>query len=89
MRPILMGLLVLGAATAFVPSTAHADPYKWCAEYAGMEGGGGRNCGFVTLEQCRATISGIGGWCEPNPFYTGPERQSRRHRYRSYDRTNR
>jgi|BarGraNGADG00212_1021973.scaffolds.fasta_scaffold06265_7 hypothetical protein len=30
------------------------------------------NCGFVTIEQCRATVSGIGGFCEPNQFYTGP-----------------
>jgi hypothetical protein len=33
--------------------------------------GGGRNCGFSTLEQCRATVSGIGGSCEPNLFYPG------------------
>ena len=36
-------------------------------------GSGGRNCGFMTLEQCRAAISGTGGFCEPNPFYKGPE----------------
>jgi hypothetical protein len=24
------------------------------------------NCGFATYEQCRATISGIGGFCERN-----------------------
>jgi Protein of unknown function (DUF3551) len=40
--------------------TASADPYKWCA----VESGGGTNCGFVTIEQCRATISGMGGTCE-------------------------
>ena len=32
---------------------------------------GRRNCGFSTLEQCRATVSGIGGFCEPNLFYPG------------------
>jgi hypothetical protein len=37
--------------------------------------GGASNCGFVTIEQCRATISGIGGSCEPNQFYTGPEKK--------------
>jgi Protein of unknown function (DUF3551) len=45
--------------------------YPWCAQYGGGEEGGGRNCGFSTLEQCRATISGIGGFCEPNLFYPG------------------
>ena len=35
-------------------------------------GDGGRNCGFSTLEQCMATVSGIGGDCERNLFYEGP-----------------
>jgi hypothetical protein len=25
----------------------------------------------VTIEQCRANVSGIGGFCNPNPFYDG------------------
>jgi hypothetical protein len=29
----------------------------------------GTNCGFLTIEQCRATVSGIGGFCVPNQFY--------------------
>lgn len=44
--------------------------YPWCAVYSGGKGGG-TNCGFSTLEQCRATVSGIGGFCERNTFYTG------------------
>jgi hypothetical protein len=67
--------------------TAHAqfdpyrpyDPYPWCAEY-GHRGGGGTNCYFKTLEQCRWAISGRGGFCRPNPFYTGPERRPSRKR---------
>jgi hypothetical protein len=45
------------------------DPYPWCAVYSGGSEFGGSNCGFLTLEQCRATVSGIGGFCEPNQFY--------------------
>ncbi|MGA8389914.1 MAG: DUF3551 domain-containing protein, partial [Pseudolabrys sp.] len=30
---------------------------------------GASNCGFLTIEQCRATVSGIGGFCVPNQFY--------------------
>ena len=26
----------------------------------------------MTIEQCRATVAGVGGYCTPNPFYTGP-----------------
>ena len=63
----------LAVPTLFAPSTALAyempyDPYPWCAVYSG-DGGGGTNCGFLTIEQCRATVSGIGGFCAPNQFY--------------------
>jgi hypothetical protein len=44
------------------------DPYPWCAQYSG-DGGGGSNCGFLTFEQCRADVSGIGGFCVHNQFY--------------------
>jgi hypothetical protein len=59
---------------AALPPSARAyempyDPYKWCAEYWGRSGGGGTNCGFLTIEQCRAAVSGVGGSCEPNQFY--------------------
>lgn len=51
-------------------SPASADPYRWCAEYG--PGHGGRNCGFVTLQQCRATIAGDNrAMCVSNPFYDG------------------
>ena len=61
-----------GLATSylFATSPAAADPYKWCALYTGNHG---MNCGFITIEQCRATVSGLGGFCEPNQFYTGPD----------------
>jgi len=40
---------------------ASADPYKWCT----VDSCSCTNCGFVTIEQCRATISGRVGACEP------------------------
>ena len=52
------------------PARAEIE-YPWCAQYGGGDNGGGRNCGFSTLEQCRATVSGMGGFCEPNLFYPG------------------
>ena len=30
---------------------------------------GGTNCGFLTIEQCRATVSGGSSFCVPNQFY--------------------
>jgi hypothetical protein len=49
---------------------AAADPYRWCA-VLGTTADLGTNCYFMTLEQCQATISGVGGFCTPNNFYTG------------------
>jgi len=68
-------IAVIGiAAIAFLPvlaTPARAEiEYPWCAQYSNG-GGGGRNCGFSTIEQCRATVSGIGGFCEQNLFYPG------------------
>ena len=60
-------LLMVGSMTG----PAQADPYKWCAIYGGGGHGGGTNCYFKTLEQCRATVSGMGGFCAPNQFYDG------------------
>jgi hypothetical protein len=69
-RPGLTALAALGLlAAASTFDSVQADPYPWCADQRGDQGG--TNCGFVTLEQCRATVSGIGGYCVPNPFYDG------------------
>jgi hypothetical protein len=68
MRMVLATLMLVAAGAA--SDAAQADPYRWCANYSG-EGGNGSNCYFLTLEQCRWAVSGAGGGCTPNPFYTG------------------
>jgi hypothetical protein len=55
-----------------IADPAAADPYKWCA----ANRNGSNNCGFTTIEQCQASVSGVGGFCQPNQFYTGPEKTS-------------
>jgi hypothetical protein len=81
LKAVLGLTVVAGVSATFFVGPATADPYKWCAIYGGR-GGGATNCGFVTLQQCQATISGIGGTCEENPRYTGGERlrAPKRHR---------
>jgi hypothetical protein len=69
MRVIIAALLTLIAVS--VTDTAQADPYRWCAVYGGSEFGGSTNCYFITLEQCRAAVSGNGGFCTVNQFYSG------------------
>jgi hypothetical protein len=75
-------LLVAGLASFVVPSVAPArekpqDPYPWCAVYGGSMNNSS-NCGFTTRQQCLATVSGIGGSCEPNPFYKSRKRSNDR-----------
>jgi len=74
MRPLFLALaaavvlLLLGIS----PNTA-ADPYRWCAYYGPDDAG--VNCYFVTLQQCQAAISGNGGFCSENLWYTGDAAQ--------------
>ena len=68
-RTMLAAFGLMAATAAF--DTAQADPYRWCADYTFGRGGGASNCWFLTIEQCRATVSGVGGYCRPNPFYDG------------------
>ena len=81
--PAPIALAALAMAAFVQPATAIEDP--WCAQYGGVSDSG-RNCGFSTLAQCMATVSGIGGGCEHNQFYTGPnERQAKPARKRRSD----
>lgn len=71
----LLAFAVLGVGLLSQP--VPADPYRWCAEYGGGRSGGGTNCYFMTPQQCRAAVSGTGGFCRPNTFYTGDGRGRR------------
>jgi hypothetical protein len=70
----VFGVLVV---TATIGTPAHADG-PWCAFYSGRFGGA-PNCGY---DQCLATVSGVGGYCQPNTMYVPPS--GRHHRYRAY-----
>jgi Protein of unknown function (DUF3551) len=63
---IVAGFLVV---TIGIGTSAQAQNYPWCARYSGNGLGGASNCGFVSFGQCMATVSGIGGFCEPNTLY--------------------
>jgi hypothetical protein len=45
--------------------------YPWCAIYFGDGGtlGGAMSCYYTSWEQCRTTMSGIGGNCVQSPYY--------------------
>jgi hypothetical protein len=67
---ILLLLLAIFAVTAGIGSRAQAQNYPWCAIYD--VGDAAYNCGFVSREQCMATVSGIGGFCNANTQYVTP-----------------
>jgi hypothetical protein len=62
MRTVLLTSITLATLMLCIHPT-HAGP--WCAYYSGR---GGSNCGFYSFEQCQATVSGRGGFCNQNPF---------------------
>jgi hypothetical protein len=75
---------VIVAALVTIPAVLTQTPARadWCAQYSG--GGGGENCGFLTFEQCQASVSGIGGFCRPsqyNPGYASAGRGNKKRRY--------
>jgi hypothetical protein len=74
---ILTFVTLLATALLGVIQPGMAREYPWCANY----GPSTRNCGFVSFEQCLATISGRGGYCAQNPLYQGPQPRSRRQPY--------
>ncbi len=68
-RFALFAALGIAAGVAAIPAPAQAAiEYPWCAQYGGDENGG-RNCGFVSYEQCMETARGARASCEVNLFY--------------------
>jgi len=75
MRKLVMSvccLAALGTASVFGASASLAQEYPWCAQYGSNNGG--TNCGFVSYQQCRAALSGNGGFCSQNQFFRGGDR---------------
>jgi hypothetical protein len=67
----VFGIAMLSAAGGVQPGEAMVI-YPWCAQYGGRNGGGAASCGSTTLAQCLATVSGMQGFCDRNPWYVDP-----------------
>lgn len=76
-------LMILGIAAAALMAgagvTFASDESAWCAYYGGRNSS--TNCGFYSLAQCRAAISGVGGTCGMNPRYQSAPDKPRRVRH--------
>jgi hypothetical protein len=82
MHKLGLTLFALAASQLIAPAAGAETYYPWCANYGG-DMGGSSNCGFSTLEQCLATVSGIGGSCDRNLFYVDAVKQNRPARKRA------
>jgi hypothetical protein len=69
-------LALAGFALLTLPRAAEAEVYPYCA--AGEPLGG--TCSYATLEQCRAYLRSLEGFCRPNPNYHPTENALARQR---------
>jgi len=81
---MVMRALPIAAITVVVSALSGIQPAAagtWCAQLNVPPGA--VQCSFYSLEQCQATVRGIGGFCAPNAFaYSGGIREPRRrHRH--------
>ena len=74
-KTAIFGMFAMTLSMALLASApAQAQEYPWCARYDWTTS----NCGFVSFQQCLATIQGIGGRCEQNPRYVPPPQRRKR-----------
>jgi len=86
MRRLALGILAILSMSAAGPARAQKyDPdFPFCMHVYERLASPYEDCSYYTLAQCRASASGRGFTCDPNPYYAGPiawpERHVRQHR---------
>jgi hypothetical protein len=64
---VLMTFVALSLSASLSTTAARAGANgSWCANYG--TGHSGTNCSYTSFEQCRASVSGVYGFCQPNPY---------------------
>ena len=82
-KTIIVAALALAASLSIDTAKAEVE-YPWCAAYTGRARGV-VTCGFVTRQQCMATVHGVGGFCQMNPrFIAAAQEPQPRRRVRQY-----
>jgi hypothetical protein len=72
MKPISKMITASAAALSALALVAIAAPAAHAGEYCKTDISGMRGCGFATMEQCQAMVSGMVGTCARDPFYSNP-----------------
>jgi len=73
MRLLIVSLFLVAAALlGEIPaaSAQSATSYRWCAKY--YKEGSPTSCYYTSYQQCKTTLSGIGGYCFESPYYHAP-----------------
>src|SRR6516225_9268356 len=65
MRTIPLAFIAF-AALSLSTTGARAADGSWCANYG--TGHSGINCTYTSQQQCLASVSGVYGFCTPNPY---------------------
>jgi hypothetical protein len=63
MRCLALAGTLLVVVAVPLGTSAHAAPKAKATRYCAMYKGGGENCGFLSLDQCRQSLAGNGGMC--------------------------
>ncbi|MCA6120583.1 DUF3551 domain-containing protein [Bradyrhizobium sp. WSM 1704] len=71
MRGSTLALLVLGAVAATPANAQKYDSTSPVCKTNYRWGGEDTDCGYASLEQCRAAATGVGAICFNNPYYAG------------------
>jgi Protein of unknown function (DUF3551) len=66
MRTIPLVLITFVALSLPTTGARAGANGSWCANYG--TGHSGIDCSFTSFEQCRATVSGVYGFCTLNPY---------------------
>ena len=66
-------LMTPAAAFSALAVVAFAAPAAQAGEFCTLNSGGMRGCGYDTMDQCKATLSGHDGMCIRDPFYQDPK----------------
>ena len=70
---VLLGDIQAAYAQSQFPYAQYSFP--WCS----IRGRSVQSCYYTSWEQCRTTLSGIGGLCIQSPYYRAAPSLARRH----------
>lgn len=62
-------MIASAAALCSFAAIAIATPAAQAGEYCVTNTSGMRGCGYSSMEQCQAAVSGLSGTCARDPFY--------------------